>query len=327
MSDERLKIWCNNLFIETQADARALLADGVGAHEVRLFEQKENGRAGVSRESLKTADIAFGTPDAETLFDCPNLRWIHINSAGYTDYDRADLREFLRRNETILTNSSSVYDEPCAEHLLAMILSFMRGLPFAHDVQRDEKTWPMHETRAQIRLAANQNVLILGFGAIGRQLAKLLAPLKMNVVGVKRTIRADEPIKVISETEIDDFLPQIDHLVNILPANDSTANFISGERLAKLKRGAFFYNIGRGSTVDQNALGEFLRSGHLGGAYLDVTTPEPLPPEHFLWTTPNCYITPHAAGGHLREKEVQVRHFLENLRRFERGENLLDRIQ
>lgn len=326
MSEPKYKIWCNNLFTETQKQWLEMLTDGIGKNEISIFDPKENGKDGFSREALMQADIAFGTPDAGTLFNCENLNWIQLNSAGYTDYDRADLFEFLKKQKTFLTNSSAVYDEPCAQHLLAMILSFSRCLPSSLDNQRENKLWRTHEIRSEIRLSNGQTVLILGFGAIGKHLAKLLEPLKMKVIGVKRTIRGDESIKVVSETQFESFLPQTDHLVNILPANDSTDNFINAERLAKLKRGAFIYNIGRGTTVNQEALIENLQNGHLGGAYLDVTNPEPLLPENTLWTMPNCYITPHVAGGHSREKEMQVQHFLNNLRLFERGENLINRI-
>jgi phosphoglycerate dehydrogenase-like enzyme len=96
--------------------------------------------------------------------------------------------------------------------------------------------------------------------------------------------------------------------------------------LQAMKPGAIFYNIGRGTTVDQAALAEALGSGRLSAAYLDVTDPEPLPPEHPLWTTPNCVITPHTAGGHSDEWDRLVDHFLANLRRHEAAEPLLDRV-
>lgn len=184
----------------------------------------------------------------------------------------------------------------------------------------------MAEIRSQIKLPAGQTVLILGFGAIGRHLAKLLEPLRMNIIGVKRKINENESVQVIDETKVDEFLPTADHIVNILPDNESTKNFFDAGRLAKLKRGAIFYNIGRGSTIDQNALIENLQNGQIGGAYLDVTDPEPLPPENPLWFAPNCLITPHVAGGHSKEKETQIKHFLENLRRFEKDEDLVNRI-
>jgi phosphoglycerate dehydrogenase-like enzyme len=112
----------------------------------------------------------------------------------------------------------------------------------------------------------------------------------------------------------------------MLPENEGTRGWVNARRLACLKPGARFYNVGRGATVDQDALLEALRSKRLGAAYLDVMTPEPLPPGHALWTEPNCYITPHAAGGFVREDEALVAHFLRNLSSFERSENLVDRI-
>ncbi|MSU70686.1 MAG: hypothetical protein EXS39_07925 [Opitutaceae bacterium] len=98
---------------------------------------------------------------------------------------------------------------------------------------------------------------------------------------------------------------------------------MSAERLALLRPGATFYNVGRGATVDQDALLAALRSGRIR-AYLDVTTPEPLPVDHLLWSLPNCSITPHAAGGAQHENQRLMDHFLANLRRFERGQPLLD---
>ncbi|MEO6725182.1 MAG: NAD(P)-dependent oxidoreductase, partial [Blastocatellia bacterium] len=126
--------------------------------------------------------------------------------------------------------------------------------------------------------------------------------------------------------ELEKHLPLADHIINILPASAATRHFVNAELLAAMKPGALFYNIGRGSTVDQPALIAALESGKLAAAYLDVTEPEPLPPDHPLWTAPNCFITPHTAGGHIGERDRLVRHFLENLRRFTTGETLNDRV-
>jgi phosphoglycerate dehydrogenase-like enzyme len=136
----------------------------------------------------------------------------------------------------------------------------------------------------------------------------------------------DEPVRVFHTNAVDELLPTADHVVNVLPANEETDNFLHAGRLASLKRGALVYNIGRGTTLDQNALLKELRAGRIAAAYLDVTDPEPLPPEHPLWQTPNCFITPHIGGGHSTEKVRQVNHFLDNLRRFERGEALRNRL-
>lgn len=303
-----------------------MLVDGVGGDQLLLFEPRDDGRAGESREALNEADVAFGAPDPGAVMQATKLRWIHLNSAGYTPYDRDDFRQRLRERGATLTNSSAVYDEPCAQHLLAMITGLARQLPAARDDQRGSRTWPMDTVRANSRLLNEQTMLILGFGAIARRLAELLTPLRMNLIGVRRHVRGDEPIRVIEESRVDEYLPRADHVVNILPANDGTNKFFNAERLSLMRVGAILYNIGRGTTLDQDALIATLLAGRLAAAYLDVTDPEPLPPEHPLWATPNCYITPHSAGGHADEKGQQVKHFLDNLRRFRAGEDLINRV-
>ena len=180
--------------------------------------------------------------------------------------------------------------------------------------------------RPKLRLLKEQTVLILGFGAIAHRLIALLQPLEMNLIAVRREIKGDESVRVVKASDVDKLLPLADHIVNILPQNEQTNQFLNAERLASLKRGAILYNIGRGTTLDQDALLEELRAGRIGAAYLDVVEPEPLPPNHPLWQAPNCYITPHIGGGYDREKERQVRHFLDNLRRFEQGETLANRL-
>jgi phosphoglycerate dehydrogenase-like enzyme len=184
----------------------------------------------------------------------------------------------------------------------------------------------MHSLRSRSRLLNGQTTLLLGYGAIASRLVELLRPLRMNLIAVRRKVRGDEKVTVVESSDIDRVLPQADHVVNMLPANEDTRNFLNAERLAILKRGAIVYNIGRGITLDQDALMKELRSGRLAAAYLDVMDPEPLPPDHPLWLTPNCFITPHVGGGHDREKERQVVHFLDNLRRFEKGEPLHNRV-
>jgi phosphoglycerate dehydrogenase-like enzyme len=272
------------------------------------------------------ADIAFGQPDPEQVMASPRIKWVHLTSAGYTRYDRDDLRSALRSRGVALTTSSHVYDEPCAQHVLAMMLSLARQLPYAQDDQRGPRAWPAAPLRAKSSLLLGERVLIYGFGTIARRLVELLAPLRMDLIGVRRRPAGDEPVRVVPDAEADALLPTADHVVNILPANPSTDGYFTAERLGRMKRGALFYNIGRGTTVDQNALLGSLDSGHLAAAYLDVTDPEPLPADHPLWSAPNCFITPHTAGGHATEFERLAGHFLDNLARFERGESLVDRV-
>jgi phosphoglycerate dehydrogenase-like enzyme len=319
-------IWCNSDFSPAQEAELLLLKEGVGDHRLLLFEPNEEGKDGPAREALEMADIAFGYPDAQTVSECERLRWVHLHFAGYTTFDRPEIKAKLRSSATVLTNSSAVYDEPCAQHLLAMILSLARGLPKAMSVQLGDRSWPRDAERSRLPLLNGQMVLILSFGAIARRLVELLAPLQVEIVAVRREIRGDETVPVVPISEIDAWLPRADHLVNILPANDESRSFLNAERLSRVKQGAIVYNIGRGTTVDQEALITELRQGRIAAAYLDVTDPEPLPPDHPLWETPNCFITPHTGGGCVTEKLRSVNHFLDNLRRFEAGESLLNRI-
>lgn len=324
MNNRKLTIWCNNDFGPGDEREQALLRKGV--HEHSLLSFAEDDLTDVARAALHSADVAFGYPAPEAVLEAQSLQWVQLNSAGYTSYDHDDLKNQLRARGIALTNSSAVYDEPCAQHLLAMIMSLARQLPAALGAQRTDKDWQMTSLRSQSRLLNGQTVLMLGFGAIARRLVDLLRPLDMNLMAVRRQVKGDEPIHVANISQVDELLPLADHVVDILPLNDQTMNFLNQTRLASLKRGAIVYNIGRGATLDQDALRNELTSRRLAAAYLDVTTPEPLPADHPLWTTPNCFITPHSGGGHSDEKERQVNHFLNNLRRFERGEELINRI-
>jgi phosphoglycerate dehydrogenase-like enzyme len=316
---EHLSIWCNFPFYEDlQDELRARIAP----HHLTLVD------ASVSAPTPGEAapQILLGQPDADYLLN-HQPRWVEITSAGYTAYDREDLREKFHARGATLTNTSSVFDEACAQHLLAMILALARELPRCLDNQRDGRDWLHDETRRGRRFLLNgQTAILYGFGAIARRLVELLRPLGMELIGVRRQARGDEGILIVRPEEANELLAQADHVIDILPAKDATAHFFDSARFACCKTGARFYNIGRGTTVDQDALMEALRSRQLDAAYLDVTDPEPLPPEHPLWDAPHCFITPHIAGTHDREQARLLDHFLENLAAFESGAALIDRV-
>ena len=324
MNNSKLTIWCNNDFGPNDEHDVARLSEGVGEHPLVMFGAYDGTDTAI--KALSNAQIAFGYPEPEWSLKSEKLRWIQLNSAGYTSYDHDDIKQQLVDRGIVLTNSSFVFDEPCAQHVLAMITALARQLPAALDAQRGDREWKMDSLRPASRLLNGQTVLILGFGAIARRLAELLTPLHLNLIAFRRKVIGSEPIDVREISKLDEMLPHADHVVNILPANEETRLFLNASRLANLKPGAIVYNIGRGTTVDQDALVKELKDGRIAAAYLDVTDPEPLPLDHPLWTTPNCFITPHSGGGHSDEKERQVNHFINNLRRFERGEELINRV-
>jgi phosphoglycerate dehydrogenase-like enzyme len=146
------------------------------------------------------------------------------------------------------------------------------------------------------------------------------------MIGVRQRPRGDEPIDVRSVDQLDELLPQADHVVNVLPLSERTRAFFNAARFARMRPSAAFYNVGRGDTVDQAALRDALVRNGLAAAWLDVTTPEPLPPDDPLWTAPRCHITPHVAGGMQEESTRLVTHFLRNFERFGRGEPLRNRV-
>jgi phosphoglycerate dehydrogenase-like enzyme len=318
-----LVIWCNVPFGTGASSRRQLLVEALAGHTLHLVDGTTP--ADVSRAWLAQASIAFGQPPIDVLLASQRIRWVELGSAGYESYDRADLRAALARRDALMTNAGGVYADACAQHALAMMLAATRMLPAALDAQR-ERRWTFRELRPRTRRLSQQRVVILGWGHIARRLATLLAPFELEVTAVRRHVVGDEPVRVITADTLDAALEVADHLVDLLPGGAETAQFVNASRLARLPQGACFYNVGRGSTVDQDALIAALNSGHLGAAWLDVTDPEPLPPDHPLWRTTGCIITPHLAGGQADERGHQVRHFLDNLERFTSGQGLVDLI-
>ncbi len=325
MNANSYKIWTNASFPE---DANAFLREKSQCHTwlTSATTSSLNLVTSPADPKLAEASIAFGQPDASQLMQLKNIRWVHLTSAGYTAYDRDDLRDWFRSNGTALTTSSGVYDEPCAQHVVSMLMAFARQLPYSLRTQHEDRSWPAATRRANSFLLSGQRVVIFGFGEIGKRLAELLSPFQMQLVGVRRNPRGDESIPIVSIDQSCDLLGNADHIINVLPANESTNGFFHEGVIRRMKPGAFFYNIGRGSTVSQEALIQALNDQHLAGAYLDVTSPEPLPPDHPLWFAKNCFITPHTAGGFREEMLGLVEHFLSNLERYSSGLPLLNRV-
>ena len=307
-----------------------MLWEALGRHQLLFYGDALEGRhkEAAAPFALEQTEVIYGQPEPSLLLSAQSLKWVELSSAGYTDYDHDEIRNSFQQRGVRMTNSSQVYAEACAQHLAAMILALARNLPGCLENQRGARGWPDWPERSRsTRLLNGQTVLIYGFGAIARRLAEILAPLRMRLLGVRRRIRGDEGIPMLNEQEADAMLAEADHVVNILPASPATQRFFDAARFARFKPGARFYNIGRGVTVDQNALTAALEgSTRLDAACLDVTDPEPLPPGHPLWSTPRCYITPHFAGGHAGETGELARHFLENLEAFQTGRKLSDRI-
>jgi len=320
-----LKIFCDAPISES---AKALLREGVGSHEL-IFPQKPAASVlakSASDPAFASADVAFGQPSVADIQHSEKLRWVQLSSAGYTRYDNAEFKAWAAVRRLAVTNSSGVYDVPCAEHVFSFMMAQSRRLPESMKTRAASGTPIWTRLRNASRSLRGQCAVILGFGSIARQLVRMLAPFEMKIIAMRRRPRGDEGVETVTPEYLPQALAQADHVIDILPDNAASQHFINAERIAGFKPGAAFYNIGRGTTVDQEALVAALRSGQIDAAWLDVTDPEPLPEDHPLANLPNCFITPHVAGGHANEAETQVRHFLANLERFVSGAPLEDRI-
>jgi phosphoglycerate dehydrogenase-like enzyme len=316
-------IWTNAFLTDSAGE---LLVRATRSHRLIIAGKTDHVLdVGPSDPRILEAEVVFGQPDPEAIIRSSKLRWLHLSSAGYARYDAPEIRNALKIKSATTTNSSKVFDEPCAEHLMAWLLTDARQLYPSYENQRGPHGWPQNETRQNMRLLADETIFIVGYGAIGRRLAELLAPYSIRVIGYRRTPQPGE-IRVAGPAQLASTLAEADHVINILPESAETRRFFDAERLQQIKPGARYYSIGRGTTTDQEALARTLESGHLSAAYLDVTDPEPLPPDHPLWSAPNCYITPHTGGGHASESLRIVEHFVDNLQRYERAEELINRV-
>lgn len=288
-----------------------------GGVETNLLE-------GGSEAGALRAEVVFGQPNVGDVISAAGLKLVQLTSAGWGRYDRDDVAAALKARGAALCTASQVYMEPCAEHLVGFMLSAVRQLAPAWTGAG--RRWAAADLRRNSTLLEGQSVLLLGYGTIAERIAELLAPYRMKIKALRRNVTGKEKVPTFPIIAADELIPEADHVVNVLPGTTETARFFDWRRIELMKAGAYFYNIGRGTTVDQSALVAALKRGQLAGAYLDVTDPEPLPESHELWTTPRCHITPHTAGGYAGEFAAQVDHFLGNLGRYVRRERLVDQV-
>ncbi|MET0413811.1 MAG: D-2-hydroxyacid dehydrogenase [Polyangiaceae bacterium] len=269
----------------------------------------------------RDAEVALiaGWAGGDVLKDAKSLRWLQTVGAGV---DRLLTPELVARSELLITNASGIHAQPIAEHVFGFLLAFTRNLHLAIADQPAAR-WNSLPYRETLRTLRGKTLGILGLGAIGERVAEIAAPFGLRVIGLKRSAT---PVRGVAEVygpdQLHEFLAQSELLVNILPLTPTTRGWIGAPELARLPQGAFFVNVGRGATVDTDALVAALRSGHLAGAGLDVTEPEPLPSEHPLWKLPNVIITPHYSGGQPDYYQHLGELFTDNLRRYVAGEPL-----
>ncbi len=276
-------------------------------------------------EELPDADALIGGASVteEMLASAPKLRWVAATSAGVEDLPVAAFAE----RDIALTNFSGIAAPNIAEHVLAMMLAFARGLrPLFH--QQDQHHWPDETTDFPTFELAGQTLGVIGMGDIGDALARKAHGLGMRVLGVQRH-PGHKPAyvaRLMGSDELPTLLAESDHVVLCLPLTSATKYTIDRDELDWMKPAAHLYNIGRGALINQEALIAALRGGTLAGAGLDVTTPEPLSPDSPLWEMPNVLVTGHTAARtpHYWERGIEL--LVDNVRRFLAGDELRDTV-
>jgi phosphoglycerate dehydrogenase-like enzyme len=272
----------------------------------------------------QVADAEVYTPgklDADVLAAAGKLRWVHFCHAGLD----SSLFPELVQSDLLLTNSADVFSEPMGEHALGLILSFSRGLNFcrARYANWNERCNRMDATGREVKGAT---LGVVGYGGIGRAAARRAHALGMRVLAVAGSEHETDGIAewIRGPEALPELLEASDYVVVSCPLTEQTRHIIGPEQIARMRPNAVLVNLGRGALVDQEALLEALRDQRIGGAGLDVTTPEPLPDDHPFWSMDNVIITPHCAAASPRTPGRVYEMFAENLRRYLAGEPMLN---
>ncbi len=329
------------VLILSQAPLSDELLNRVRAVSPRLHVEQRVGAtpAAVDEAAWQGVEVLQTTGLMPRPEQAPNLRWVQGYFAGA---DRA-----LRENgelfkKVILTTSSGVHMPVMAEHTLMMMLAHNHRLPRLFEAQA-ARDWPAK--RGELLSASElrgKTVGILGYGSIGREIARLARAFGMRVLAAKRNParrqddgwqlpgtgdpRGELPETLYGLDQLDVMLPECDYLAVVLPLTPETRHVLNAQTLALLKPSAFVINIGRGGLVDEPALIAALQAGRLGGAALDVFAKEPLAVDSALWSLPNVLVTPHISGWTTRYDELAMQLFADNLRRYLDGQPLYNQV-
>ncbi|MGB2900683.1 MAG: D-2-hydroxyacid dehydrogenase [Candidatus Acidiferrum sp.] len=281
---------------------------------------------GLPRE-LPDTDIFVGySLRAEQLKAAKKLKWIHSTAAGVAQLMYPELRD----SGILVTNPSGIFSVPMAEHTMGLLLALARNFPdsvrhqdHAHWSQQELWDKPQHLTEINGKV-----LLIVGYGSIGREVAKRARAFEMRVWGVTRSGEGDRTHaeNIFAAAKLREALPEADYVLIAAPETAETRHLMGATEIAKMKRGARLINVGRGSLLDEAALLRALESGALGGAAIDVANLEPLPTESPLWKAPNLLITPHTSGVSDRLWDRQAGVLLELLERWFDGRELFNRV-
>ena len=264
-------------------------------------------------------EIVYGWSSAKADFLLENkdshLKWIQAKSAGV---DTMNL-SLLNEKNIILTNASGIHGVPIAESIFGMLLADTRGIKKAIN-QQTNKVWSQTESLVELK---GKTMMIIGMGQVGKEVARLAQAFGLNVIGVNRSGNpVTEVSEIIKQDQIPKHIKRADFVVNILPLTSETTNYYDDSFFTSMKKGAGFINVGRGPSVDTDALIRQIKNGQIGFAGLDVFKEEPLAKDSPLWDLPEVLITPHISGvaEHFKKRLFAI--FEENLTAYVAGEEL-----
>lgn len=277
------------------------------------------------RQALPQGDAAFAAfVDRDIIHTLRRLKWVQAPAVGVGHI----LSDEMIASPIVLTTAKGVRARAMAEHVVGMAIALARQLPLVIEKQRRHQ-WALDEIEASrsVRTLQNRRMGIVGLGAIGLEVAKAASGFGMRVWAIRK--RLDEVMpssveRILPPERLSELLAASDVVVLSAPLTPETRQLINAQTLTSMKSGAFLINVGRGKLIDDDAVAAAVRSGQLGGAALDVFTREPLDPESPFWDLPNVIVTPHMSGAMEDYWTPLVALFSENLRRFERGDELLN---
>jgi len=274
-------------------------------------------------EALFEADIFCGHAkvpvDWDGVVHQGRLQWIQSSAAGMDHC----LVPSVIASDIIVTSASAVLADQVAEHTLGLIIAWCRSFPVFFRAQQKKEF-----IRRPTRDLHHGTVGIVGFGGVGRRLAELLAPMKTRLLATDMfPVEKPDHLEALWPADrLDDLLEQSNTVVLSLPLNEMTRGMMNVTTFGKMPRGSLLVNAARGPLVLEEDLVAALESKHLAGAVMDVTDPEPLPPESKLWDLPSVMITPHVAGQSAWRIDNMTRMFCENLHRWHSGKPLINRL-
>jgi phosphoglycerate dehydrogenase-like enzyme len=276
---------------------------------------------------LSDTDIFIGfTLTPPQLAAAKKLQWIHVTAAGVAQLIRPD----VRASGVIVTNSRGIHAIPMAEHTVGLLIALARKFPASMRFQAashwaQQEIWDAQPRPSEL---SGATLVIVGFGAIGSELARRARAFGMRVLAVTRSGKADGALaeRVFPTTELIRALPEADYLVLAAPDTPETNHMIGARELAAMMRTACLVNIARGTLVDEAALISALKNKTISGAALDVVAQEPMPPENPLWRLENVFITPHTSAVSEQLWPRQTALVIENLERWFSGRELINRV-